>query len=113
MERMFIDPATGDIHPESHYHRENIDLATVIEAIHEGNHLGFLIIPENVPRMKVRHAAIFELFKQFMMGLTHQLENAEDEEVKESLREVGNMISLAMVRNLQEIDSEERRANLH
>ena len=29
MERHFMDPVTGDIHPESHYQRENIDLATL------------------------------------------------------------------------------------
>ena len=113
MERMFVDPETGDMHPESYYHKQNIDLATVIEAVLDGDHLGFVIIPENVPRMKVRHDAIFELFKEFMMGLTHQFVNAEDEKEKESLREVGVLISLAMVRNLQEMQGEERRANLH
>jgi len=113
MERMFVDPETGDMHPESYFHRENIDLATVIEAVREGDTLGFVIIPENLPRMKIRHDAVFELFKEIMMGLTHQFVSSQDQEEKDSLREVGVMISLAMVRNLQEIDSEERRGNLH
>jgi len=113
MERMFVDPETGDMHPESYYHKQNIDLATVIEAVLDGDHLGFVIVPENVPRMKVRHDAVFELFKEFMMGLTQQFVSSQDQEEKDSLREVGVMISLAMVRNLQEIDSEERRGNLH
>lgn len=113
MERMFVDPETGDLHPESYYHKQNIDLATVIEAVHEGNALGFVIIPENVPRMKIRHDAVFELMKEFMMGLTHQFVSSKDPEEKAALKEVGVLISLAMVRNLQEIEGEERRANLH
>ena len=114
MERMFIDPETGDIHPESYYHRENIDLATVIEAVRYGNELGFVIIPENVPRMKVRHNAIFELFKEFMMNLTIEFSKADDEEQKEALREAGTLVSRAMVRNIREIEEEERgSANLH
>lgn len=114
MERMFVDPETGDIHPESYYHKQNIDLALVIEAIHEGDTLGFVIIPENVPRMKVRHDAVFELFKEFMLHLTQQFVNSENDAEKEALREVGVMISLAMVRNISEINMEERsNANLH
>ena len=114
MERMFVDPETGDIHPESYYQRENIDLATVIEAVLYGNELGFVIIPENVPRMKVRHNAIFELFKEFMMNLTTEFAKADDEEQKEALREAGTLVSLAMVRNIREIEAEERgSANLH
>ncbi len=114
MERMFVDPATGDLHPESHYHRENIDLATVIEAVHEGNTLGFVIIPENVPRMKVRNDAVFELFKEFMMILTVQFNNTEDDDEREALREAGALVSHAMVRNIREIEMEERgNANLH
>lgn len=114
MERMFVDPETGDLHPESYYHRENIDLATVIEAVHEGNALGFVIIPENVPRMKIRHDAIFELMKEFMMSLTEKFVSSNDEDEKENLREVGVIISLAMVRNIKEIEMEERgNANLH
>ena len=114
MERMFVDPETGDIHPESYYQRENIDLATVIEAIRHGDELGFVIIPENVPRMKVRHDAIFELFKEFMTHLTIKFINAEDIVEKENLREAGVLISLAMVRNIREIEMEERGdANLH
>jgi hypothetical protein len=113
MERMFVDPATGDIHPESYYHRENIDLATVIEAVREGDTLGFVIIPENIQRMKIRHDAVFELMKEFMINLTEKFLTADDDAEKESLREVGVMISLAMVRNLQEMQGEERRSNLH
>ena len=114
MERMFVDPETGDIHEESYYHKQNIDLATVIEAIREGDELGFVIIPENVPRMKVRHDAVFELFKEFMSHLAYKFINAEDEEEKENLREVGVMVSLAMVRNIKEIEAEERgNVNLH
>ena len=114
MERMFVDPETGDIHPESYYQRENIDLATVIEAIRHGDELGFVIIPENVPRMKVRHDAVFELFKEFMMNLSVQFTNADDEQEREALREAGSLVSLAMVRNIREIEMEERgSANLH
>lgn len=114
MERMFVDPETGDIHPESYYHKQNIDLATVIEAVREGDELGFVIIPENVPRMKVRHDAIFELFKEFMIGLTEKFLSSKDEQEMESIREVGVLISLAMVRNIKEIEMEERgSANLH
>lgn len=114
MERMFVDPETGDIHPESYYHKQNIDLATVIEAVLYGSELGFVIIPENVPRMKVRHDAVFELFKEFMMNLTTEFTKADNEEQREAIREAGAIVSLAMVRNLKEIEAEERgSANLH
>lgn len=114
MERMFVDPETGDIHPESYYHKQNIDLATVIEAVLYGSELGFVIIPENVPRMKVRHDAVFELFKEFMMNLTVEFTKADNKEQREALREAGALVSHAMVRNLKEIEAEERgSANLH
>ena len=85
MERMFVDPETGDIHPESYYHKQNIDLATVIEAVLFDNELGFVIIPENVPRMKVRHNAVFELFKEFMMNLSVLFTNVDDEQERVAL----------------------------
>jgi hypothetical protein len=114
MERMFLDPETGNIYPESYYRHENIDLATVIETVRHGdNELGFVIIPENVSRMRVRNDVVFEVFKEFLMGIAHRFETTEDEEEREELREVGYMISQSMVRNCREIEAEENRTNLH
>ena len=49
-----------------------------------------------------------------MMNLTIEFSKADDEEQKEALREAGTLVSLAMVRNIREIEEEERgSANLH
>lgn len=113
MERLFIDPATGDIHPESYYHAENIDLATVIEAVDEEGGLGFIIIPENVGRMRVRSDVVFEIFKTFMLSLTAAMEQADDDEECERLRQTGHLVSINMLKNLAEMQMEGNRADLH
>lgn len=113
MERMYIDPATGDIHPESYYHEENIDLATVIEAIDEDGALGFVIIPENVGRMRVRADVVFEIFKTFMLSLHEVMEKSDDEEEKERVRAAGALVSINMLKNLAEMQMEGNRADLH
>lgn len=113
MERMFVDPETGDIHPESYYHKQNIDLATVIETVKDGDSLGFILIPENVPRMKVRSNAVFELIKEFILSLAAKFSDTEDEDEREELREVGYMISLAMLKNLEQIKLEQQSNSIH
>ena len=112
-ERMFVDPDSGDMHPESYYHKENIDHATVIEAVLEGDHLGFIIIPEHVPRMRIRHQAVFELMKSFAFSIANRFVNSDDEEERESLHEVGIMLSVVMLKNVKEMEMERGDSNLH
>ena len=113
MERLFIDPATGDINPESYYHKQNIDLATVIEAVDEEGGLGFIIIPENVGRMRVRSDVVFEIFRTFMLSLTEAMQQSEDEDEREHLRQTGHLVSINMLKNLAEMQMEGNRADLH
>lgn len=113
MERLFIDPATGDIHPESYYHIQNIDLATVIEAVDEEDGLGFVIIPENIGRMRVRSMEVFEIFKNLMVSLFNALQNVEDDAEKERLEKLGALVAASMAKNLAEIELENSRASLH
>ena len=114
MERMFIDPETGEIHPESYYIRKNVKITTVIEAVKVNDRIEFVIIPEDVVLMKVRNQAVFEMFRDFVMDITRRFAETEDDEEREGLREVGSMISVAMMRNIEEMQKEWRGgASLH
>lgn len=115
MERMFIDPETGEIHSESYYLRENIDLATVIETVRHGdNELGFVIIPENVNRMRVRNDAVFQIFGEFLENLAMMFSEMPDDEEREQLREVGAFVSHHVMKNVEEMEREKRESgSLH
>lgn len=102
-ERQFIDPVTGEMHPESHYHRENIDLATVIEAVETEGLIGFEINVENISRMTVRHPSVFQIFKWFCDSLSDAAETADDNEEKLFLETTEAYVCTQMLRNIDEM----------
>lgn len=115
MERMFLDPETGNIYPESYYRHENIDLATVIETVRHGdNELGFVIIPENVIRMRVRNDTVFQIFGEFLEDLAMRFSEMPDDEERERIREIGAFVSHHVMKNVEEMEREKRESgSLH
>ena len=113
MDRMFLDPQTGDMHDERWFRMQDIDLDTVIEAVDMDGNLAFIIIPENVPRMKIRSPKVVELMKQFMFGLINRMDETEDKNEREQLRKVGRDISLLMLFNLAEMKKEQNNEDFH
>ena len=83
MEKMYMDPYTGDIHPESYYRRENIDLDCVIEAHKMPDGIVFDINPENIERMEFKDIAVIELIANFTRTLAlHAMETDDPEEAE-------------------------------
>ena len=99
MERMFVDPATGDLHTESYYHRENIDLATVLEYIEVDGAFGFDIQVENIERMDVRAPEVFAIFAHFVAAILEQSIN-EDEEERKTLQGIAAYVSKIMMQKM-------------
>jgi hypothetical protein len=115
MNRMFIDPATGEMHDERWFRMQDIDLDTVIEAIEvddDGN-LGFVIIPENITRMKVRDEMVISLISQFTGAILERMNETDDEDEREQLREIGKRICTVMMFNLAELEKEKNHADFH
>jgi hypothetical protein len=100
MERMFVDPETGDMHPESYYHQENIDLATVIEAIEIDGRFGFKIDVENIERMNVKHPAVFAIFSKFVSDLLSMAVETDDENMRDNLVETMHYVSNVMLEKM-------------
>ncbi len=115
MDRMFIDPATGEMHNERWFRMQDIDLDTVIEAIEvddDGN-LGFIIIPDNISRMKVRDSAVIGLIAQFTEAMLLRMHETDDEDEREQLREVGKTVCTAMMSHIADAEREDNDGNLH
>lgn len=113
MDRMFIDPATGEMHNERWFRMQNIDLDTVIEAMEVDGNLGFIIIPENISRMKVRDSAVIGLIAQFTEAMLLRMHKTDDEDEREQLREIGKRICTVMMFNLAELEKEKNHADFH
>ena len=113
MDRMFIDPATGEMHNERWFRMQNIDLDTVIEAMEVDGNLGFIIIPENISRMKVRDSAVIGLIAQFTEAMLLRMHETDDEDEREQLREIGKKICTVMMFNLAELEKEKNHADFH
>lgn len=112
MERMYFDPETGEFHDERWFIRENIDLATVIEAIGGDGMTGFLINPSNLNRMRIRHETAFEILIAFIDELHEQVEAASGEE-RDELRRVMVAAAQAVARNMMEKITEEAGGSVH
>ena len=100
MERMFVDPATGDMHPESYYRMENIDLDTVLEAIEVDGVLGFNIKVENIERMNIQHPAVFAIFAHFCNTLQSAAMESDSDEEREEYAEIASFVSRVMLEKL-------------
>jgi hypothetical protein len=106
MERRFVDPATGDLHPESYYHRQNIDLATVIEYLEFDNVFGFDIKIENIERMDVKAPEVFGIFATFCASLVERSFETEDDDEREELQSIAAYVTKVMLGKLGHVRSD-------
>ena len=114
MSRMFIDPATGEMHDERWFRMQDIDLDTVIEAVKiDDGDLAFVIIPENITRMKVRDEMVISLISQFTGAILERMNETDDEDEREQLREVGKTVCTAMMSHIADAEREDNGENLH
>jgi hypothetical protein len=101
MERMFLNPMDGEIYPESHYHRENIDLRCVIEAIEMDDGIAFDIVPENLERMEFDDVMVISLIADFARVLAITAMESNDPEEAEQCASVATYVSRIMVGKLK------------
>lgn len=99
-ERHFLNPYDGEIYPESHYHRENIDLSCVIEAHELQDGIAFDIRPENIERMEFKDIAVIELIAKFASALAIQAMETDDPEEAEQCGSVAAYVSRIMMEKL-------------
>lgn len=109
-ERQFICPVTGDMNPESFFHRENIDLATVIEAVEVDGLIGFEIRVDHIERMMVRHPSVFLIFRWFCESLEEAAEETKDDEEKLFLRQTEAYVCEQMLKNINQMKEEIRNS---
>jgi methyl coenzyme M reductase subunit C len=100
MERMFLNPMDGEIYPESHYHRENVDLSCVIEAHKMPDGIWFDIRPENIERMEFKDIAVIELIANFTSHLARHAIELEDPEEAAECASVAAYVSRIMMEKL-------------
>jgi len=100
MGRQFIDPATGDLHDESYYHKHNIDLATVLEYVELDGVVGFDIKVENIERMDVQAPEVFAIFADFTAALVQRSFETDDDKEREDLQGIAAYISKVMLGKL-------------
>jgi hypothetical protein len=113
MDRMFIDPESGEMHDERWFRMQNIDLDTVIEAVEMDGNLGFVIIPENISRMRVRDSTVIGLIAHFTEAMLLRMDETDDEDEREQLREAGQTVCAAMMHHLSDAEREDNNENLH
>lgn len=103
-ERMFVNPVDGEMHPESWYRHENIDLDCVIEVVLMDGGLAFDIRPENLQRMEFRDFNIIQLIAHFTLALAQRASESEDPEEAEQCASVAAYVSKIMMGKLQNND---------
>ena len=115
MDRMFVDPETGDIRDERWFRMQDIDLDTVIEAIKidDNGSVGFVIIPENINRMKVRNSVVINLISEFTGSILERMSETDDEDEREQLREIGKRICTLMMFKIAELEKEQNGADFN
>ena len=100
-ERIFLNPQDGELYPESWYHRENIDLACVIEAFETGGGIVFDIWPDNLERMNFQSVAVISLIAEFAMNLTRRAMESDDPEEAEECAATASYVSKVMMKKLK------------
>lgn len=94
--RMFIDPKTGDPHPESYYTAKGIPLDTVIEMFPVGDGVGFDINVDNIPKMDIQAPEVFGIFADFCAHLLNSSLEADEDEAEEMQTLAGYIGKLMM-----------------
>lgn len=100
MERQFLDPVTGELHPESYYRKENIDLDTVLEFFQLEDAFGFDIKIENIERMDVQAPEVFSIFANFTAMLVEKSMEVDSDEEREELQSIAAYVSKVMLEKL-------------
>ena len=100
-ERLFINPVDGELHPESWYHHQNIDLRCVIEAYIVEDKLAFDIRPENIERMEFRDLRVIEIIANFTTSLAFQAMKMEDPEEAARCASIAAYVSRVMMEKLE------------
>lgn len=99
-ERMFVDPATGDMHPESYYRMENIDLDTLLEAVEMDGDLAFEIKVHNIERMNIQHPVVFAIFADFCQSMQQAAVEAESDDDRETFENIAAYTARVMLQKL-------------
>lgn len=99
-------PATGDLHPESYYHHQNIDLDTVIEYLVLDGAFGFDIKVENIERMDVKAPEVFGIFAHFCASLVERSFETEDDDERHDLQGVAAYVSKVMLGKLGHVHTD-------
>jgi hypothetical protein len=100
-ERLFINPVDGELHPESWYQHQNIDLRCVIEAYIVEDKLAFDIRPENIERMEFGDLRVIEMIAQFTSALAFQAMKMEDPEEAAECASIAAYVSKVMMMKLE------------
>lgn len=101
-ERVFLNPLDGEIHPESYYRRENIDLDCVIEAVSLNGAIAFDIVPDRLERMEFRSLDAIQLIAHFVAGLAEHASITDDPEEARELAETASYVSKVMMKKLKQ-----------
>jgi len=101
-ERVFLNPMDGELHPESYYHRENIDLDCVIEAVNLDGQLAFDIVPDRLERMEFKSIDAIQIIAHFVGGLAQTALNTDDPEEAQELAELATYVSKVMMKKLKQ-----------
>lgn len=100
-ERLFINPIDGELHPESWYRHQNIDLRCVIEAYIVEDKLAFDIRPENIERMEFGDLRVIEMIASFTTALAYQALGMEDPEEAAECASIAAYVSKVMMEKLE------------
>jgi hypothetical protein len=100
-ERIFLNPQDGELYLESWYHRQNIDLACVIEAFELNNGMAFDINPDNLKRMDFQSVAVISLIADFAMNLTRRAMESDVPEEAEQCAATASYVSKEMMKKLK------------
>ena len=100
MERMFLNPVDGEMHPEWWYAQKGISLDQVIEVFDSDNGLIFDIIPENLEKMTFKDQQVLDMIASFVTTLAIKAAESEDAEEAEECASVAGYISKIMMEKL-------------
>ncbi|MGA0128434.1 MAG: hypothetical protein ACO3I1_03995 [Burkholderiales bacterium] len=81
--RNFIDPATGDVHPESFYESRGVSLDSLIEVVGEGEYSTIKIDIENFDKLDIKSGKVIHLLREVCLCMAKQADETTDPEERE------------------------------
>ena len=100
MERMFVDPYSGDMKTESELIQDNIDFDTMFEVFDSDNGLIFDIVPENLEKMRFKDHKVLKLLTEFARTLAVRAFESDDPEEAEEWASTAAYVSKVMMEKL-------------